>query len=42
MFTDRVGFGALTQRDEASALGVLVESQKLMRLQFPAPKRRDW
>ena len=41
MFTDLVGFSALAQRDEALALELLAESQRLLRVQFPAFNGRE-
>ena len=35
MFTDMVGYSALSQRNEALALELLAESQRLLRTQFP-------
>src|SRR5256714_777577 len=35
MFTDMVGYGALSQRNEALALELLAESLRLLRTQFP-------
>ena len=35
MFTDMVGYSALSQRNEALALELLAENQRLLRTQFP-------
>ncbi|MBI3416448.1 MAG: tetratricopeptide repeat protein [Verrucomicrobia bacterium] len=41
MFTDMVGYSALAQRDEALALELLAESQRLLRTQFPLFNGRE-
>ena len=41
MFTDMVGYSALSQRNEALALELLVENQRLLRTQFPLFNGRE-
>lgn len=41
MFTDLVGYSALAQRNEALALALLAESQRLLRAQFPGFHGRE-
>ena len=41
MFTDMVGYSSLAQRDEALALELLAESQRLLRVQFPLFNGRE-
>jgi len=41
MFTDMVGYSALSQRNEALALELLAESQRLLRTQFPLFNGRE-
>src|SRR5277367_2413409 len=41
MFTDMVGYSALSQSDEALALDLLAESQRLLRSQFPLFNGRE-
>ena len=41
MFTDMVGYSALSQRNEALALELLAENQRLRRTQFPLFNGRE-
>ena len=41
MFTDMVGYSALSQRNEALALELLAENQRLLRTQFPLFNGRE-
>jgi adenylate cyclase len=41
MFTDMVGHSALSQRNEALALELLAENQRLLRTQFPLFNGRE-
>ena len=41
MFTDMVGYSALSQRNEALALELLAENQRLLRMQFPLFNGRE-
>src|SRR5207247_3448129 len=41
MFNDMVGYSALSQRNEALALEVLAENQRLLRTQFPLFNGRE-
>ena len=41
MFTDMVGYSALSQRNEALALELLAENQRLLRSQFPLFNGRE-
>ena len=41
MFTDMVGYCTLSQRNEALALELLAENQRLLRTQFPLFNGRE-
>src|SRR5271170_7928237 len=41
MFTDMVGYSAISQRNEALALELLAENQRLLRTQFPLFNGRE-
>ena len=41
MFTDMVGYSALSQRNEALTLELLAENQRLLRVKFPLFNERE-